>query len=771
MAALGVASDSRAETVSPLFARGYTVLPTPQNVNLAGNDFAMTSGWSVTVASGLAPDDIAVTTLKEEFRSRCGLRLAEGRRGQDLPGEIRLSVTPGSVTIGEALDRDKASLAEQAYRLVLKPQGIQITANAAAGLFYGVETLVQLLRQQNGQVLLPEGEIVDWPDLELRAIYWDDAHHLEHLDVLKAAVRQAAFYKINGFAIKLEGHFQYRSAAPIVEPYALSPAELQELTNYALRYHVELIPYLDGPAHVAFILKHPEYTGLREYPDSNYELCTTNPETYKLLYGMFDDLLAANKGGKYFVLSTDEPYFVGVAQNSQCDEVTRAKQLGGNGKLLAEFITKTADYLHTRGRKILFWGEYPLEPADIPSVPSYLINSETYGPKFDPVFKANGNRQMIFTSMVGWKEFLFPDYYLRPATNALPGPPGGPYQPAADNPGNVQVIFDTISFTPARSQADVMGSFVAGWADTGLHPEAFWLGYAAGSAAAWHPRSPDPSESISSFYRLFYGPGAANMGRLYQLMSTQAQFWKESWNTVASLARTPIWGDYPRDVFNPPHPAEDQTLPPLPVPSPDLLHVGYDWTALNTRRLELVAQLIPQNDELLDLLHSNQQRVEFNHYNLKVYASIAGLYRQNLEMLIDLAQISQSLQAAESAAGKAEGTAEIEALDHALDLAEHIRQERNAALADAAGTWYESWFPRVEQANGRRFLDKVDDVKDHLPVRTVDMSYLVYRELLYPLGDWVLQTLAARNQYAAAQHLPTREMTFAWKDTTATVSK
>src|SRR5204862_1523714 len=103
----------------------------------------------------------------------------------------------------------------------------------------------------------------DWPDLGLRIIYWDDAHHLEHLDVLKSALRQAAFYKINGFAIKLEGHFQYQSAAPIVEPYALAPAELQEPTDYAARHHVQLIPYLDGPAHGACSPRHTDHTRRR----------------------------------------------------------------------------------------------------------------------------------------------------------------------------------------------------------------------------------------------------------------------------------------------------------------------------------------------------------------------------------------------------------------------------------------------------------------------------------------------------------------------------
>ena len=60
---------------------------------------------------------------------------------------------------------------------------------------------------------------------------------------LKAALRQAAFYKVNGFVLKLEGHFQFHSAPAVVEPYALTPAELQELTDYALHYHVQLIPY------------------------------------------------------------------------------------------------------------------------------------------------------------------------------------------------------------------------------------------------------------------------------------------------------------------------------------------------------------------------------------------------------------------------------------------------------------------------------------------------------------------------------------------------
>jgi hexosaminidase len=103
-------------------------------------------------------------------------------------------------------------------------------------------------------------------------------------------------------------------------------------------------------------------------------------------------------------------------------------------------------------------------------------------------------------------------------------------------------------------------------------------------------------------------------------------------------------------------------------------------------------------------------------------------------------------------------------VDLALDTATSIWSRRNQALEDAVNTWDKSQFPRVSDANGRHFLHELDDVKDHLPDRTVDMSYLVYRETLLPFGEWVNAIAAARNQFATAHHLPVREYRLAWDD-------
>ena len=91
-------------------------------------------------------------------------------------------------------------------------------------------------------------------------------------------------------------------------------------------------------------------------------------------------------------------------------------------------------------------------------------------------------------------------------------------------------------------------------------------------------------------------------------------------------------------------------------------------------------------------------------------------------------------------------------------------QKRNQVLENATATWYERWFPRVAEANGRQFLNELDDVKDHLPNRTIDMSYLVYREKLLPFGDWVNSIATARNEFATAHQLPVRDYHLAWDD-------
>src|SRR5947209_7287442 len=95
-------------TPSPLFSRGYTVIPEPRQVTLQPADFDFASGWSVDLGPGVAANSVAI----EELRSRLGVTSSSG--GAHV---IRLEIAPGSVAPGPAQDRDAAAIAEQSYRL------------------------------------------------------------------------------------------------------------------------------------------------------------------------------------------------------------------------------------------------------------------------------------------------------------------------------------------------------------------------------------------------------------------------------------------------------------------------------------------------------------------------------------------------------------------------------------------------------------------------------------------------------------------------------
>ena len=148
---------ARTETLSPLTGRGYAVLPVPQKVALGPKDFAFTDGWQLLSSPGVKADDVAIESLNDQLAERFRITLADPKAPRGQGGIIRLAIAPGSVAVGKAADKNKSGLADQAYHLSLKPQEIRVSANAALGLFYGVQTLVQLLRPQGNRWSLPEG--------------------------------------------------------------------------------------------------------------------------------------------------------------------------------------------------------------------------------------------------------------------------------------------------------------------------------------------------------------------------------------------------------------------------------------------------------------------------------------------------------------------------------------------------------------------------------------------------------------------------------------
>ena len=171
-----------------------------------------------------------------------------------------------------------------------------------------------------------------------------------------------------------------------------------------------------------------------------------------------------------------------------------------------------------------------------------------------------------------------------------------------------------------------------------------------------------------------------------------------------------------------------------------------DWSKLNGQRLQSVQKFLEENNELIDLLHKNLRSAEYQNYSLEVMLSVAMLCRRNLTMLLHLQHMNSLMKLAAKAAPKDAAIA-ASLIDEVLDEAEVIKRQRNEVLNTITTVWYKEWQPRVEEANGRKFLHRVDDVKDHRPDRTIDMTYLIYRELHYPLGKWANDLQKDKKQF------------------------
>lgn len=703
-------------TATALWLRGYAVLPAPQKVALSGRDFPFGTDWQLQLGSGIAASDLSVATLQSGLDRTHGWRLQTAHDGKAGEKILRLELRPGAAAAGT-----RPAIGRQAYLIELGPTRVTVTGNDQPGLFYGVQTLLQLLRSGVGtRVALPAGRIEDWPDLELREIHWDTKHHQDRLETLKEYLDRAAEFKINAVGWEIEDKFAYQKHPVIGAPGAFSADQMRELVGYARARHIEIIPLLQGPSHMAYVLKHPEFAHLRENVNNNYMICPSRTDSWRLIFDMYDEILAATRGARYFHVATDEAYFAGEGKECGCAE--KAKE-GGPSRIFVEFMQRASQYLEARGRQVMFWGEDPLVTSDIPKLPSSLIDAVAGSDDKEILAeKAHGMRLMIYTSTQGVRP-LFPEYFPQ-------------NYPEAPSKGRLASLYNEIAFSPAR-QADVLGTFTAAWDDSGLHNEVFWLGWVAGSAWGWHRESPEPEEFTGQFMKLFYGPEAYGMTEVYRLTDAATQFWATAWDRVpaergASYKKYTHW---------------DETLALPAVPSAVNLS---NHPFFRDRYHKLLAQTdlqVEAAERLIALLHDNLGRVRLNRYNLEVLLAQAKFTRHNLSLLRTLAQVEDVLTEARTEHSRLQYADAAARLDDAQNLVRGGIREREAAYQDLVATWEKSRYPKGQSAGGRQFVHIMDDTKDHWADRTPDLSYLVMRERNLGLEDWLVRLKNVREEY------------------------
>ncbi|MHA1725075.1 MAG: family 20 glycosylhydrolase [Promethearchaeota archaeon] len=222
---------------------------------------------------------------------------------------------------------------EEAYVLVIQEDLIMIQSTHEKGLFYGVQTLIQIIKNshlneiENGRKLnklnvltLPNLQIVDYPDLKMRGITDDIARgQVFTIEAAKRYIKLLSHYKINFYFLYLEDMVAHPKHPDIGKKRgALTPEELKELDAFAKKRFIEIVPIFQCLGHVDNILIHEKYEHLGEFPGAKcYDI--SNPELYDFLNDYIAELSKC-LSSKYFHVGCDETFDIGKYRSKQLFE-------------------------------------------------------------------------------------------------------------------------------------------------------------------------------------------------------------------------------------------------------------------------------------------------------------------------------------------------------------------------------------------------------------------------------------------------------------------
>jgi len=561
--------------------------------------------------------------------------------------------------VGALLAIDPAQVAQpQGYRLLIAPDRIRLTGHDAAGVFYGVATLVQLLYQHFSS--LPCLRVDDWPDFPHRGVMLDISRDkVPTLETLYELVELLASWKVNQVQLYIEHTFAYRDHEVVwAKASPLTGDEILALDAWCRQRFVELVPNQNSFGHLHRWLKHDRYRHLAEVPEGfdlrlwggsehePFSLCPDDPDSIAFLRSLYAELLP-HFTSRQFNVGCDETFDLGRGRSRQaCEEQ-------GTGRVYLDFLKEIHRLVRGHGRTMQFWGDIIMHyPELIPELPPGVIALE-WGYEADHPFAADGAR-------FGAAGIPF---YVCPGTsswNSLVG--------RTDNAkGNL------VNAAESGLAHGAIGYLNTDWGDNGhlQYLPVSYLGFADGAGLSWAVAANRDLDLPRVLDLFAFRDAAGVMGRLaYELGNAYRACGVETSNN--SVPAMPLL--YPHWVRQ-----EDQ-------------HPGFDLSAMrrafNAVQVEGLQRTIDHIDNVLAGL--SRARMARSDANLIIdeFRNGAAMLRHACRLRI--AWMEAARLADVPMAVRAELAANLEGI-----MAEHKRlwlaRNRPGGLADSIGAHLEPW--------------------------------------------------------------------------------
>jgi hypothetical protein len=412
--------------------------------------------------------------------------------------------------LGDVLKLDsRATVAPQGYRLRVEASGVTAEAGDAAGLFYAMMTLAQVIRVAGAE--LPFGVIDDAPDFQTRGVMIDISRDkVPTMETLYALVDDLAGWKVNHLQLYIEHTFAYAEHRTVWEHASpMTSEEIRALDAYCRARFVELAPNQNSFGHMARWLKHDAYRHLAETPDGwrtpeglwrdePWSLDPTNPDTLAFLDGLYAELLP-NFTSRNLNIGCDETWDLGQGNNRElCEQV-------GRDRVYLDFLNAINERAQAHGCTAHYWGDVVWEHAPAPAIDLAKLNPE-----------------MV---MVDWgyiRAYPFEEHGEALADKGLPfwfAPGTGVWSTLVGC--NESAFGSNRSAAEAGLRHGALGILNADWGDGGhwqYHPVSL-SGFAAGAALAWCAQVNPDETIVAAFSSHVFRDEAGVMGEAVHLLA------------------------------------------------------------------------------------------------------------------------------------------------------------------------------------------------------------------------------------------------------------
>ena len=355
------------------------IIPLPQKMEYHSGNFVLSSK---TVIQSKNTSSFEALYLKENIKNQTGLELQILAQAPKAVSKINLVFD---------VEGPVESNLKEIYKLMVTNQSVTIKAEYNQGIFYGIQTFLQLIPSKNkAEIKIPCLEIIDQPKFNWRGMHLDVCRHYFPITFIKKYIDYLAHYKMNtfhwhltedqGWRIEIKkypkltevgawrngsmvGRYDDQKFDDIKYGGFYTQEEIKEVVAYASQRHITIIPEIEMPGHsLAALAAYPELscTGGTFEVGKKWgvfdDVYCPKEETFTFLENVLSEVLALFPS-EYIHIGGDECPKTRWKSCAHCQKLIKEKGLKDEHELQSYFIQRIEKFVNSKGRKIIGWDE------------------------------------------------------------------------------------------------------------------------------------------------------------------------------------------------------------------------------------------------------------------------------------------------------------------------------------------------------------------------------------------------------------------------------